>query len=66
MSRHKPDRESREYPHSTGDRNAWAPTGERRQPVRGGGNQRDADPDVEPRDGEEESAGGEKGTPGGE
>lgn len=40
-SRHQP----REYPHGSGDRNAWSPTGKDRMPVRGGGQQRTPDPD---------------------
>lgn len=46
MSDHKPGRRDREYPHGSGDRNAWAPTGKRRQPVHRGGSERAADPDV--------------------
>ena len=38
------DREPRSYPHGTGDRNAWATTGEDRMPIHEGGTQRQAPP----------------------
>lgn len=38
-------REHREYPHGSGDRNTWSPTGDDRMPVHGGGEQRTPDPD---------------------
>lgn len=35
------DRADREYPHGSGDRNAWAPFGEERMPRHHGGTQRE-------------------------
>lgn len=46
--RAKPDsscHEQRDYPHGSGDRNTWSPTGHDRMPVHGGGEQRTPDPD---------------------
>lgn len=34
-------RGEREYPHGTGDRNAWSPTGTSRMPLHRGGTQRE-------------------------
>jgi hypothetical protein len=42
----EPDRASREYPHGSGDRNAWSPFGKDRMPIHEGGSQRDAPTDT--------------------
>ena len=39
-----PQREHREYPHGSGDRNSYAPFGEDREPRHEGGSQRRAPP----------------------
>lgn len=41
-----PGRESREYPHGSGDRNAWSPFGKERMPIHEGGAQREAPTDA--------------------
>jgi len=41
----KPERTPREYPHSSGDRNAYAPTRDKPEPEHRGGTQRAPDPD---------------------
>lgn len=40
-----PGREQREYPHGSGDRNAWSPFGKARMPKHEGGTQREAPPE---------------------
>ena len=42
------DRRKRTYPHGSGDRNAWSPTGKDRMPIHEGGTERDAPPAPEP------------------
>lgn len=37
-----PRRRKRDYPHGSGDRNSWSPTGGQRMPIHEGGTQRDA------------------------
>lgn len=37
-----PGRRKRDYPHGSGDRNSWSPTGTQRMPIHEGGTQRDA------------------------
>ena len=44
-AKHKPERAPREYPHSSGDRNAYAPTHDHPEPEHTGGTQRVPDPD---------------------
>jgi|GEM_PF-1135000 len=39
------DRQPRTYPHGSGDRNAWSPTGKERMPRHEGGTQREAPPE---------------------
>ncbi|MGY1519641.1 hypothetical protein [Luteimonas sp. A482] len=51
----KPEREQREYPHGSGDRNSFSPFGKDRMPIHEGGSQRQAPPDPE--------AEGDKDTP---
>lgn len=43
-NRDRHGREQRTYPHGSGDRNAWSPTGEKRMPKHDGGTQRVAPP----------------------
>lgn len=38
----EPRGRKRGYPHGSGDRNSWSPTGSQRMPVQQGGIQRDA------------------------
>jgi hypothetical protein len=51
----KPEREQREYPHGSGDRNSFSPFGKDRMPTHEGGSQRQAPPDPD--------ADGDKSTP---
>lgn len=44
-AKQKPERVPREYPHSSGDRNAYAPTRDKPEPEHRGGTQRAPDPD---------------------
>lgn len=42
----RPEREDRSYPHGSGDRNAWTPSGDKgRMPRHDGGARRDAPPE---------------------
>ena len=43
----KPEREQREYPHGSGDRNSFSPFGKDRMPRHEGGAQRHAPPDAD-------------------
>ena len=43
----KADREQREYPHGSGDRNSFSPFGKDRMPIHKGGSQRHAPTDRE-------------------
>jgi hypothetical protein len=52
----RPEREQREYPHGSGDRNSFSPFGKDRMPTHEGGSQRHATPDREAEsDGDEPS-----------
>ncbi len=46
-----PERERREYPHGSGDRNSFSPFGKDRMPVHEGGAQRHAPPGPDAQDG---------------